>query len=369
MAEGHALKLDRAGPPVLACGAWFKNTVCLTRDDDALVSQPIGDLDHAAACVALEDAVARMTQTLAVSPQAVAHDLHPDFFSSRFAAAFAQTHGVPSFAIQHHHAHIASVMAEHGLREAVLGLALDGVGLGTDGAAWGGELLRVEGASFTRLGHLHPLALPGGDRAAQEPWRMAASVLHALGRGDEIERRFALPAASAVRQMLAQSVNCPPTSSCGRLFDAAAGLLGVRAVSAFEGDAAMALEELARRHGVVSPLADGFRLEADGRLNFLPLLARLAEPMKPDWGAALFHATLAEALAVWMEAAMEQTGLRQVALGGGCFLNKLLTTALSNQLRQSGAAVYQARLLSPGDAGLSLGQAWVAQQRLMAGAV
>lgn len=360
----RAIRLVRAGPSVLALGGWFKNAVCLTRGDEAFVSQHIGDLDNAATCNALEETAAHLMAVLEIEPEAVAHDFHPDFFSSRFAAAFAGERGIPAFAVQHHHAHIAAVMAEHGLRGPVLGIALDGVGLGSDGAAWGGELLRAEGAGFTRLGSLLPLALPGGDRAAREPWRMAAAALHALRRGDEIEARFPLPAAGAVRQMLEQGVKAPPTSSAGRLFDAAAGLLGIKEIAAFEGQAAMLLEGLAAGHGSIDPLPGGFRLEADGRLNLLPLLARLAEPIDSARGAALFHATLAEALAEWVKAAMTQTGVRQVALGGGCFLNRLLSAVLAARLGQAGAAVYQARQLPPNDGGLSLGQAWVAMGRL-----
>jgi hydrogenase maturation protein HypF len=361
----RAVRLAQAGPPVLALGGWFKNTVCLTRGDEAFVSQHIGDLDNAATCNALEETAAHLMAVLEIQPEAVAHDLHPDFFSTRFAAAVAAERGIPAFAVQHHHAHIAAIMAEHGLEGPALGLALDGVGLGADGAAWGGELLRVEGAGFTRLGSLLPLALPGGDRAAREPWRMAAAALHALGRSGEIDGRFPTPAAGTVRQMLERGLNAPLTSSAGRLFDAAAGLLGIKEIAAFEGQAAMLLEGLAASYGSIDPLSGGFRLESDGRLNLLPLLARLAEPIEPAHGAALFHATLAEALAEWAKAAMAQTGLRQVALGGGCFLNRLLSEAFSAKLGEAGAAVYQARQLPPNDGGLSLGQARVARLLLL----
>ena len=360
----RAIKLAKAGRPVLACGGWFKNTVCLTRGDEAFVSQHIGDLDNAATCRSLEETAQHLMNVLESEPEVVVHDLHPDFFSSHFAAYFARQRGIPVLAVQHHHAHIAAVMAEHGLADPVLGLALDGVGLGSDGKAWGGELLRVDGASFERLGHLTELALPGGDRAAREPWRMAASALHALGRGEEIEQRFAHSSAAAVRQMLERNLNSPTTSSCGRWFDAAAGLLGEREVAAFEGQAAMLLEGLAERHGPVAALENGYRIEADGSLNLLPLLAALSEIRAAGQGAALFHATLAEALAAWVEDALEKTGLNQVAFGGGCFLNRLLSVDLAARLEALGAKVYQARQAPPNDGGLSLGQAWVAMQAL-----
>jgi len=357
----RAIKLPQAGRAVLACGGWFKNTVCLTRGDEAFLSQHIGDLDNAATCLSLEEAAQHLMNVLEIEPEIVVHDLHPDFFSSRYAADFARQRGISVLAVQHHHAHIAAVMAEHGLMRPVLGLALDGVGLGLDGRAWGGELLRVDGAKFERLGHLTELSLPGGDRAAREHWRMAASALHALGRGEEIERRFASPAAATLREMLARGVNAPLTSSCGRLFDAAAGLLGVKKIAAFEGQAAMLLEGMAERHGPVAPLEWGYTLE-QGKLGFLPLLECLADTGDTGFGAALFHATLTAGLAAWMAAMMEKTGLNDVAFGGGCFLNKLLSADLALRLQKMGANVYQACQAPPNDGGLSLGQAWIAMQ-------
>lgn len=367
-ARGHtprAIKLPQAGPSVLACGGWYKNTVCLTRGDQAFVSQHIGDLDNAATCRAMEAAVAHLLEVLEIRPEIVACDLHPDFHSSRFAAAFATQHGLPLRTVQHHHAHLAAVLAEHGVTKPALGLALDGVGLGDDGHAWGGELLKLDGAGFERLGHLRELRLPGGDRAAREPWRMAASTLHELGHGAEIARRYAaFPAADTVAHMLARGLNAPPTSSCGRLFDASAGLLGIMPTMDFEGQAAMLLESLAARHGKVAPLPQGYILKADGQLNFLPLLAALAETSEAGWGAALFHATLAEGLSHWVIQAARRHGLNIVALGGGCFLNAILSGELSDRLRQEGIDALEACQVPPNDGGLSLGQAWLAMRNL-----
>lgn len=355
----RAIKLPRSGPSVLAVGGFFKNTVCLTRGDEAFLSQHIGGLDNATTCESLEEAAAHLMAVLEIVPEAVAHDRHPDFFSTRFAARFASEHGLPAVAVQHHHAHIAAVMAEHGLDEPVLGLALDGVGLGADGGAWGGELLRVEGTESDHLGGFHPLALPGGDRAAQEPWRMAASALFALGRGKEIPGRFSRPGAEMVGAMLERKVNSPTTSSCGRLFDAAVGLLGVKDILGFEGQGAMLLEGLAHRHGPVAPMVDGYRIEGY-TLSFLPLLERLADGLDAAEGAALFHATLAQGLAEWVTRASEGAGLSKVALGGGCFLNAVLSTRLAGLFTERGLSVYQASQVPPNDGGLSLGQAWVA---------
>ena len=357
----QAIRLPAAGPSVLALGGFLKNTLCLTRDNRAYLSPHIGSLDNAETCRALEEAAAHWQSILRIAPERIACDLHPDFPSSRLAAAYAAARGLPCIAVQHHHAHLAAIMAEHGLQEPVLGLALDGVGLGADGGIWGGELLRVEGARFEQIGHLRPLPLPGGDRAAREPWRLAAATLDLLGRGAELLDRFG-PKAVLIRQMLERRLNTPETSSAGRLFDAAAALLKVREVCAYEGQAAMELEALAHQYGPAAALADGFHLNADGVLDLLPTLAWLADGVAPGVGAAVFHATLTEALGAWLDWAGGKSGLRQVALGGGCFLNRLLTGQLHMRLESMGWQVFTARWAPPNDGGLSLGQAWVAMQ-------
>lgn len=359
------IKLPFAGPPVLACGAWLKNTVCVTRDNEAFVSQHIGDLDHAGTRHMLEETVTHLCNILDVQPQAVAHDLHPDFFSTRFAQTYATQHDLPLVPVQHHHAHIAAVCAEHGVTESTLGLALDGVGLGNDGEAWGGELLLVEGGEFRRLGHLAPLAMPGGDHAARAPWRMAAAALFALGRGSNIAKRFPAQAgASAISTMLQRGLNCATSSSAGRLFDAAAGLLGVLETQSYEGQAAMLLEGLAERYGKIVPAMHGYVLDENGMLNFCPLLAALADCDNAAYGAALFHHTLVDGLAVWVARAARDYGVRSVVLGGGCFLNNILTQELTYNLTAQGLRVFTARQVPPNDGSISLGQAWVAIQRM-----
>lgn len=356
-----AIALPAAGPAVLALGAWLKNTACLTRGRQAFLSQHIGDLENAASCRALDAAVEHLQAVLEVRPERIAHDLHPDFYSTRLALRVADALGVPAIGVQHHHAHIAAVLAEHGHAGPALGLAADGVGLGSDGAAWGGELLLLEGAGFRRLGHLAPLRLPGGDRAAREPWRVAAAVLHELGRGDEIARRFAFPAAATVATLLERALNAPPTTSLGRAFDAAAALLGDKLIQGFEGQAPMLLEALARAHGPVAPLPNGWSIEA-GVLSLAPLWRRLADERDPAHGAALFHATLIEALADWVLAAQRATGIEVLAAGGGCLMNQILAEGLSQRLAGSGLRVLLARAAPPNDGGIALGQAWVAAQ-------
>jgi hydrogenase maturation protein HypF len=367
-----ALALPCAGKSVLAWGAYLKTTVCATRAGQAYLSPHVGDLDNAATCRFLEDTAQRLQALLQLRPDAVAHDLQSDAHSTQAAQAFAATHGLPCVAVQHHHAHIAATCAEHGHTRAVLGLALDGVGLGDDGAAWGGELLVVDGARMRRVGHLRPLRLPGGDRAAREPWRMGASVLQNLERSAEIAARWpAMAGAPALAQLLQRGVHCPPSTSAGRWFDAAAALLGLSTHMDYEAQAAMQLEQAAQayiaRHGACAPLAQGWHIAPRNglsQLDLLPLLGTLADLADPARGAALFHTTLVDALAEWASAQAHTLGLDTVALGGGCFLNALLSTGLTASLRQRGLRVLHPERVSPGDGGIALGQAWVAQQLL-----
>ncbi|MBP6801571.1 MAG: carbamoyltransferase HypF [Zoogloea sp.] len=368
-----SMPLPADGPAVLAFGAHFKATLCLTREKEAFLSQHIGGLDNPAACTALDEAAEHLQSILSMRPAAVAHDAHPDYYSTRAAFALAEKLDVPLIAVQHHHAHIAAVCAEHCLDGPVLGLAADGVGLGTDGMPWGGELMVVDGAEFRRLGHLSPLPLPGGDRAAREPWRMACGVLHALGRGDEaIERFAAQPNVEQVLGMLVRGTRCPPTTSLGRWFDAATGLLGVCDTMTFEGQAGMVLETLARRFGESLALPGGFHIDKrppDGLsvLNLYPLLNQLIDENDAARGAAHFHATLIDGLVQWIGDAAHATGLRRVALSGGCLLNRELAIGLRHKLASRGLAVFEAQHVPPGDGGIALGQAWVAREELRRG--
>ena len=367
MAGTTTLNLSGAGRPVLAAGAWLKSTVCAVRDGVARVSATVGDLDTPEACAGFDRACDDMRAWLRGPPAAIACDLHPDFYSSRAAARLANDFGVPLIEVQHHHAHIGSLCAEHGIAGPVIGLALDGVGLGTDKMPWGGELLRVDGARFERLGHFRRIALPGGDRAAREPWRVAASVLHALDRSAEITRRYADEAGAATLvTMMDRKLNCPETSSAGRVFDAAAGLLGISRRMAFEAEAAIALEKAAAQHVEAHgwPAPAEWRIAADGQLDLLPALGELTDVTDAGLGAAVFHATLVAALADWVTRAAERSGIGVVACGGGCFLNRLLSVGLRGRLEAAGLRMFEAAKVSPGDAGIALGQAWIAQSAL-----
>jgi hydrogenase maturation protein HypF len=361
----QAIRLARDdGPPVLALGGHFKNTACVTRGGEAFVSAHVGDLDNAATCRALDAAADHLLAILRVRPAHVAHDLHPDFYSTQLAARLAEREGATLHAVQHHHAHIGAVLAEHRIESPVLGLALDGVGLGSDGAAWGGELLRVDGAGFERLAHLAPIALPGGDRAAREPWRMAVAALVRAGRADLARARFAdEPFLPQLLTMLERGLNVPPTSSLGRWFDAAAGVLGVRRRMAFEGQAAMLLEGLAEAHGDVGHDPSCVAFGPEGELDLGPLVLRLADEGDPGRGAALFHVTLVWALAEWARRAADRQGIDTVAGAGGCFLNVILARGLRRALAERGLRLLQACAVPPNDGGLALGQAWVVQRR------
>lgn len=350
------VRLARSVPPILAVGGVLKSTVTVTRGNEAFVSQHIGDLDTAEGVRFFEETVRHLLSTLDVDPVVVVHDLHPNMASSRFAEAS----GKRLIAVQHHHAHAASVMAEYGVEGPVLALVLDGYGLGSDGGNWGGELLACEGARFRRIGHLAPLMMPGGDRAAREPWRMAASVLHGFSRGDDIASRFAAQPQAAQLAALLRRSDVPTTTSAGRLFDAVAGLLGVQAVQSYEGEAAMKLEALVRRPRVE---AGGWTI-GNGVLSLLPLLGRLADGPDPVDGAELFHGTLAAACVDWIGRAARETGITTVALSGGCFLNAILSSEIERSCIAAGLLPLLPRQVPPNDGGLSLGQAWIGALQL-----
>jgi hydrogenase maturation protein HypF len=350
----RGVTLPHAVSPVLAVGGHLKNTICVTRGAQAHLSQHLGDLDNAATLDFFEQTIRHLLDILEVEPVAVAHDPHPDFLSTRHAESL----GLPTIPVQHHHAHVAAVLAEHGRTGPTVGLALDGFGIGEDGASRGGELLLVDGARYRRLGHFAPLAQPGGDAAARQPWRMAASALFRLGRTDEIHRRFAgCGNTTLLIQMLERGFNSPETTSCGRWFDAACGLLGVRASSGFEGEAAMVLESLVTRP---QTLAHGWTI-SNGVLDLAPLLDALRD-CTPVQGANLFHGTLSAALIDW---SLPVLPIPEIALSGGCIQNAVLTEALVEGFARHGVTTLIPSLVPAGDGGLSLGQAWVAAQHLI----
>ncbi len=355
----YSLPLDDA-PPVLAVGAHLKNTVAISSGGEACVSQHIGDLETPAALDAFERTVEDLQQLYETRPRRMACDLHPGYFSTRYA----RRKGLEVSAVQHHHAHIASCMAEHGLTGTVLGVAWDGAGYGPDGTVWGGEFLLAERHRYVRTARFRTFQLPGGDRAAREPRRVALSILFELFGEDAftlshpVVQSFSQTELNLLAALLEKGVQSPRTSSAGRLFDAVSALLGLRLVSSYEGQAAMELEFAAH----ANPCEDHYPLQARHAPNGLeevdwsPWMAAILEDQKKGHPAGListrFHNTLVEA--VILQARKEKE--TRVALSGGCFQNLYLANRVARRLREEGFTPFLQRQAPPNDGGLCLGQ-------------
>ncbi len=352
-------------PAVLAVGAELKSTVCLLRGDRAFLSPHIGDLQNLETYAAFTAACGQLRDLLATAPVAIAHDLHPDYLSTRYAL---EVSGLPIVGVQHHHAHLASCLAEHAFTSPAIGVIFDGLGYGGDGTLWGGEFLVGDQEKFERVGHFRYVPLPGGDLAARQPWRMALSYLREA-YGEDLPEASCLEAIprqelAMVRQALAKGINAPPASSCGRLFDAVAALLGVRSLASFEGQAAMELEMLADP-AASPPLPFALKL-VDEQLVFdpRPLIRALVDGVAQGESvpelAGRFHGTLAELVRQICLVLRARRRLETVALSGGVFQNALLTTLTRERLQQAGFTVLTHSLVPPNDGGLALGQAVVA---------
>ena len=351
-------------PRVLACGAGLKNTVCLTKEDRAFLSQHIGDMENRETLAFFELTIDHLKKILDIDPEIVAHDLHPDYLSTRYALARENRQLV---GVQHHHAHIVSAMAENRIKGPVIGLAFDGTGLGTDGKIWGGEVLISELHDFKRAGYIDYVPMPGSNAAVRQPWRMAISYLQRVfgDRAGSLE----LPVLKTVDgdrvgvilQMIAGGVNCPETSSLGRLFDGVAAIIGVRNTVRFEGQAAMELEMVAdlgekghydwqwNRSGDCciidpGPVVSGVVTDC---INGVPV------PVI----SGRFHNTLTRLFGALCHEIRSDTGLDRVVMSGGVFQNATLLTALSTALEKSGFKVYSQKLVPANDGGISLGQA------------
>ncbi len=359
--------------PILGVGAQLKNACCLGRGDEAVLGPHVGDLDGLETYGAFEAAVARLEAFLALRPEAVACDLHPLYLSTRYARERAAALGVPLVEVQHHHAHAAAAMAEHGLDGPVLALAWDGTGLGTDGTAWGGELLLVERGRFERLATFRPVRLAGGDRAIREPWRVALAALDdAFGPGAPLDllplfRAVDPKERDVVLRMLAGAVNSPAAHGAGRAFDAAGALALARPVARFEGQVALALDAAAEG-GAAPPYPFDLDLarpieELDLRATWRAIAADVLAGVACGAISARFHATLARAGAELVRRAARRTGVLPVVLTGGCFQNARLAEGLLGEL-SSGFPVYLPREVPPGDGGIALGQAIVADATL-----
>lgn len=349
---------------ILAVGAELKNTICLTRGREAFLSQHIGDLKNEATLATFCRTIDHLGTIMEISPELVVCDRHPDYLSTRYAEEL----GLPLVRVQHHHAHMASCMAENGLEGDVIGVIFDGTGLGDDGTIWGGEFLVGGYAGLRRAGHLKQVRLPGGDSAAREPWRMAAAWLYAA-LGEAVWQLPGMPVLAATERQLLQAmlergINAPFTSSMGRLFDAAAFLVGAATRNSFDGQAGMALEALAETAAAPELLPYRLQPGAPFQLDPAPLLRGLLQRLQAGESSAslarAFHASLAAAVVEGCDLIRQDCGLDRVVLSGGVFQNRLLTDLVYTFLAKSNFSVFIHRLVPPNDGGIALGQAVIA---------
>jgi len=360
----------RCPRPILALGGQLKATFALGRDHQAILSHHLGDLDDYAAFRAYGDSVAHYQRLFATEPELIVHDLHPDYASTRYAQKRGGS--VARLAVQHHHAHLASCLAEHGLNESVIGVIFDGTGFGADGAVWGGEFLVGDYCGYRRAAHLRYVPMPGGDQAIREPWRMAlAHLIDAGVECDPFTRNIPPRAVDTVRSLIAKRFNTQPTSSAGRLFDAVAALAGTRSRVEYEGQAAMELEWLATdvepdgsySFHLLEPTA-GRAPRPPVEVDTRPLIAGVADDVRrgraPASIARRFHSTVVEMIVHVCGRIREQTGLDAVALSGGVFMNALLLSEIVPRLEQVGFRVYRHEQVPPNDGGLCLGQLVIA---------
>ncbi len=391
--QGHTLTMNKlaaiaelplaAPTTIIAVGGELKNSICVAEEDRITITPTMGSLtdveNYRRFICELNQLVARIAgRSASVAARRIlfAHDLHPAYLSTMTARRFASgLEWASCEAIQHHHAHIAACMAEHGIVEPVIGVACDGVGYGTDGASWGCEILYAMRTDFERCAHLQYFPLPGGDAAAKQTWRPALGLVHHAFEGDlpgHARRSFdRVPAEafSAVHSMLVHGFNCPPTSSLGRLFDAVAFLAGVCDFNEFEGQAAMQLQE-AVEDGSGEPYSFSlFESEDVRQIAVCEMVDEICQDVRDGVDgrviAARFHATVVRFLSQAALEALRVHDAEMVALSGGCFLNRILVEKIEQLLLEGGVKrVLKHEQLSPGDASLSLGQAVVATARL-----
>jgi hydrogenase maturation protein HypF len=378
-----AIELPAAQRPLLSCGAELKSTFCLAKGGRAWVGHHIGDLKNWETLRSYHAGIAHFERLFAIAPELVAHDLHPDYLSTAYAL---ERDGVERLAVQHHHAHLAACLAEHGEAGPAVGAIYDGAGLGSDETVWGGELLVGAVAGCERAGHIWPVRLPGGDAAVREPWRMACAWLHALGDADP-----AMPPAladavtrerwEAVAALVRSGTAAPVTTSAGRLFDAVAALCGIRSVVNYEGQAAAELEATCDPHergaypmpvaaaaapaARAAPVASGATDAAppfvlDARATIAAVVDDFGRGVAPAVIAARFHGALAHATAHACELVASRHGLDAVVLSGGAFQNRVLLEGTSELLAGRGLRVLFPRRLPPNDGGIAFGQAAIA---------
>ncbi|MBI5177840.1 MAG: carbamoyltransferase HypF [Nitrospinae bacterium] len=356
--------LEKKLSPMLACGGDLKNVFCLANGETVFPGPHIGDLVNAEANRSFRESIAHFQRMFRILPERVAVDMHPGYFSSNYGRSL----GLPVVEVQHHHAHIASVMAEHRLAGEVIGVALDGTGYGTDGTVWGGEVMVCGFSRFERRGYFPPLKLPGGDKAAKEPWRTAVAVLYEIFGEDlfDLHPKFVQAVGETkvknVAAMLEADVNCPISNAAGRWFDAVSSILLIGHANSFEGQSPILLEGMADA-SVEKEFT--FGIGADGMLEFENMMRELVCMAETQAGrikgASMFHNTVARAIAESCSRVSHERGLKEVCLGGGVFQNLYLLERTLKLLREAGFTVYLPKQLPINDGGLALGQIAIAQ--------
>jgi len=371
--------LKKKFPRILACGAELKNSICLTKGKNAIISQYIGDLKNEESFQFFRLTIDHLQRLFDINPEIVAYDLHPNYICSQFALNVAS---VKKVGVQHHHAHIMSCMAEHGLDGPVIGLSFDGTGYGTDGKIWGGEVLLVDGADFSRLAHLEYTPMPGGDAAIKEPWRMAVSYLYQIYGADFFNldlpflrktehSKIELKKIELILQMIRIDFNSPKTSSMGRLFDAVSALLGICGTSTYEGQPAIMLEQWAAG-------CQSIKNKSQKTYNFdwrkengiykistsaiiIDLVEELIQGKSSEQVSYSFHLTLIKLFTELCIKLENETGINSIVLSGGVFQNMILLTGLQNALKKNKFFVYSHTKVPTNDGGISLGQAAIAE--------
>jgi hydrogenase maturation protein HypF len=358
---------------ILACGAELKNTFCLTRDNHAFLSQHIGDMENEETLEHFENTVELYKRLFRIEPEIIACDLHPEYLPSKYAQNLAVEKKLPLVTVQHHQAHIVSCLVENKVEGPVIGVAFDGVGYGTDGAIWGGEFLTADWHGFRRAGQFEYVPMPGGAAAIKKPYRMALGYLYTLlgdvALPDTLSQKLNSTEAVIIKKQLQQKVNCPLTSSVGRLFDAVAAVAGVRQEIDYEAQAAIELEMLTPDSIDENKLqVYPFCIEVESGMRIIRL-AELFQAVIEDVRnrvavskiSAKLHNTVAKITVKMCQDIAQETGLRQVALSGGVFQNRLLLRLTRRQLEKAGFQVFTHHLVPTNDGGIALGQAVVAQ--------